>query len=161
MRDGFQLIRRHLPEFAPQLEITEKRWSLRLPVALEADYAFVLHGYPDGERRIHAVVVHQPDDGRPFWYIPFERSSFGSDPTRLHNYFDQLVEKILRYETRIIEKRGVLRLTYSCDYQNGTVWKRLGPDVSTLRLRFGLPFIGAKRIYRSPAVGGPDSEVNY
>ena len=149
-----ELIRRYLPEFAKQLEITDKWWSLRLPVALEADYTFVLYGYPDGSRQIRAVLVHQPEDGRSFWYTRFERSSFGSDLTKLHDCFNQVVEKILRYQTRIIEKRGVVWLTYCCDYQNGTAWKRLGPEVSTRRLRFGMPFIGMKRIYRSPAVGG-------
>jgi hypothetical protein len=86
-----------------------------------------------------------------------EMPSFRDDFPKLEALFHERLEGLLRYPTRIFEKRGILWLSYWAEYQSDAGWKRLG-GVANLGLGLGIPIIGKRQIYRSPAVAGWEHE---
>jgi len=67
--------------------------------------------------------------------------------------FCEALEKLLTYETRIIQKNGWLNWHFKCEYKANDGWRRIG-RYSALKLGgFKAPKIESRtRIYRSSAL---------
>jgi len=149
-----EFVKTFLPGFEPQLEVrTEFGWWLfTLPRPRNADYQFSLHGEIGGERQISAKLLRpQESSAKRFWYLPLEMAGSRDSAAELQKSFHERVKNILSYPTRIIEKRGLFFLSHRAQFQSETGWQRVG-GVSRLSLGLGVPFIGWKRVYTSPAV---------
>jgi hypothetical protein len=148
-------LRRLLPDFAPQ-PITQQiqqidSTRIDLPPASGADYFFRLYSAP--EMQIHAELATPVSDGNYFWYRPFESAAFGDSVEALDAAFNEMLEKLLTHETRIIQKSGWLNWHFKCEYAASDGWKRIYGH-SALKLGgFKAPKIdGNTRIYRSSAL---------
>jgi hypothetical protein len=149
-------LRRLLPSAAFQLILTpssvseEPSVSIELPVPAEAEYGFRLYLQP--ERQIHARLL-AADVKDYFWYMAFEDAAFRNSVEDLDAAFVETVERLIRNETRIVQKRGLIADLFKCDYKAASGWKRV---YSHSAFRFGgfhPPLIaGRERIYTSPAV---------
>ena len=148
------LVREHLSEFSPKLKLDLPRhwWSFALPCPSDAEYQFTVHGGLDGERQIAAHLMQFAQNRRRhrFWYSPLEMAHFRNDASSLEKSFHDRVTSLLTRPTRIMEKKGVVWLSYRAEYLNETGWHNLRGGVTYLGLGLGIPFFGKKRIYSSP-----------
>ena len=152
--DTLRLIGTYLQHFETKIESDMQHgwWSLRLPSPHGAEYRFTLHGELGGERQISAVPFAETGvRPRRFWYSPMEMADFHNDFSKLETVFHERVAGLLRYPTRIFEKKGVIWLSYWAEYQSDFGWRRLG-GITNLGLGLGIPFVGKKHIYASPPV---------
>ena len=124
--------------------------SVDLPASLGAEYQFVLKFQP--ERQIHARLLRQHKQQNYFWYMPFEYAS-SDNMEKLDDAFIETIDKLVRHETRIVQKRGLLTHSFRLDYKPPGGWKRVYGH-SGLRLGgFSAPsIVGRKRVYHSPAL---------
>ncbi len=147
-----KLVQTYLSQFEPTVEGDPKHgwWTLRLPFPDSAEYQFSLHGELGGERQISSRLTQSKGSRSRFWYSAMELADFHNDSSKLEALFHQQVGAVLQYPTRIVEKKGVLWLSYRAEYQVNADWQRLRGGVTYLGLGFGIPFIGRKRVYTSP-----------
>jgi hypothetical protein len=123
--------------------------SVKLPPAPAADYQFELTFEP--ERQIHAQLLDASNQRIAFWYMPFEDAAFGDSPARLDEAFIQTLERLLSHETRIVQRRGLLTHSFTCEYRAIDEWKRIS-GISYLRW-FAAPRIkGRQHVYHSPSL---------
>jgi hypothetical protein len=125
--------------------------SIELPTAPQADYRFVLHLQP--EKQVSARLPQSDATHYYFWYQPFEDAAFRNSAEKLDNAFIETVEKLVRHETRIRQKRGLLNHSFRCEYKSPKGWERVYGH-SALRLGgFKVPPIaGREQVYRSAAL---------
>lgn len=148
-----ELLQTFLPHFEPKVEIGKYHWwSIELPCPADADYQFSLAGEPGGERQIHASPIGDAGGASRFWYCALELADFRDNATALQGEFLEVVRTLVTHPTRITEKKGVFWLSYRAQYQDETGWRRLTGGASYLGLGAGIPFIGTKRTYKSPAI---------
>ena len=127
--------------------------SVELPAPQGGEYQFILTLQP--ERQIHARLVRHLDTQRNnyFWYRPFEDAEFRGSIEKLDAAFIETIEKLVRHETRILQKRGLLNHSFRLEYKSSSGWKRVYGH-SALRMGgFSAPMIaGRQRVYHSPAL---------
>ena len=109
--------------------------KLLLPAAVGADYAFELWQYNDGQRHIYARRIGTCE-AEYFWYLSVE---YGSAEEIKKSYL-KVVQTVLTNNTRIVQKNGLLWVTFRCDYESESRWKRVS-GVSALRSSFTFPTI--------------------
>jgi hypothetical protein len=85
--------------------ISGQSYHIDLPPATGNDYCFTLW-LGSGEKQIAARLLNA-DKSSYFWYRPFEDAEFRS-AERLDKAFREAVEVIMRHNTRIEQKRGLL-----------------------------------------------------
>jgi hypothetical protein len=151
-----RLIRTYLSAFEPDIELDLKHgcWALRVPCPPRAEYQFSLHGQVEGERQISARLTRCVQRHH-FWYSAMELAAFRDDASALEEVFHQRVGGLLESPTRIIEKKGIVWLSYRAEYQSRAGWQNLG-GVSYLGIGLGVPFIGKKHVYSSPQIAVGD-----
>jgi hypothetical protein len=118
----------------------------------DGDYRFKLYLYKEGNMSIGAELVNQPNDYNYFWSRLIEQYSKRSIDDMQFEVIEVL-NKILKHETRIIQKRGLLFWHFSCQYHDGGQLKSVGGN-STLRfpnVKVPYPKLSEK-IYRSKAL---------
>ncbi len=136
------------PIITPMQGSPDSSVSIELPVPPRADYGFVVYLKP--ERQISAQLVGQLSD-LYFWYMPFEDSAFGYSVEKLDGAFFDALQKLISYQTRIIQVRGMVWHSFECDYNLTGTWNKIC-RFSALRVGgFKVPAISArKHIYHSP-----------
>lgn len=142
--------------FEPMVE-THSRYDrsvrVELPAPPDSEYQFILTLQP--ERQIHARLLRHLDTEQYnyFWYRPFEDAEFRNSMEKLDAAFIETIEKLVRHETRIIQKRGLLSHHFRCEYKPPSGWKSVSSN-STLRFGgFRVPLIADKqRVYHSPTL---------
>jgi hypothetical protein len=134
------------PKLTPLSISAEPSVSIELPVPATAEYAFRLYFQP--ERQIHARLL--VSDGTDyFWYMPFEDVAFRDSDAA----FVQTVERLVRYETRIVQKRGLITDSFRCDFKAASGWKKVYAHSASRLGGFHPPLIaGRERVYASPAI---------
>jgi hypothetical protein len=149
-------LRRLLPNAAFQPILTpssmsvEPSVSVELPVPADAEYGFRLYFQP--ERQIGARLL-AADGTDYFWYMPFEDAAFRNSVEDLDAAFARTVERLIRNETRIVQKRGLIADSFRCDYKAASGWKRVYSHSASRFGGFHPPLIaGRERIYTSPAI---------
>jgi hypothetical protein len=126
--------------------ISGQSYHIDLPPATGADYCFTLW-LGSGEKQITARLLNA-DKSSYFWYRPFEDAEFRS-AERLDKAFREAVEVIMRHNTRIEQKRGLLFNHFKCEYESASGWKRLY-GLSALRWIRAPKITGRHHIYQSP-----------
>jgi hypothetical protein len=130
----------------------ERSVTVVLPAAPKAEYQFVLYIKP--ERQIHARLLQQvqQQNRNYFWYRPFEYVS--DNFVEKHDAaFIETIEKLVRNETRIVQKRGLLNHSFRLDYKSPSGWKRVYGHWALRLGGFSVPSItGRRRVYHSPAL---------
>jgi hypothetical protein len=130
----------------PLANSTEVSLSVELPLPAAAEYAFGLYFQP--EKQIHARLLF-PNETKYFWYMPFEVGAFDD----LDNSFVRAVEQLVRYETRIVQRRGLFADSFRCDFKAGSEWKKVYAHSAFHPGGFHPPIIaGREHVYRSPAI---------
>lgn len=126
---------------------------VELPAPPEAEYQFILTLQP--ERQIHARLLRYLDTQQRnyFWYRPFQDAEFRNSMEKLDAAFIETIEKLVRHQTRIVQKRGLLNHAFRLEYKSPTGWKCVYGH-SALRLGgFSVPSIaGKERVYHSSAI---------
>ncbi len=151
------LVRRFLPHFEPRIERGKHDWwSLALPYPTTADYRFSLHGAFGGERQISArrTSIRENSKRRRFWYCSLELADFRNDVIALEAVFRDQIEKLMTSSTQITEKKGLMWISYRAQYESQEGLRRLRGGFSNIGLGLGIPFVGRKRIYKSPPLRG-------
>lgn len=140
------------PEF--QLETTPEFDRVSFARHREAEYAFEIYVYPDGDADISAVMVVQEDPDF-HWHLPFE--NLGSPD--IEGLLSELVSDLgtlLTHPTRIVQDRGLLWWSYSCEALVDSRWTKIGGSIASLRWPFsGLRREAKRRIYSAPPVAPP------
>lgn len=104
-------VRSLLPSVVVEADTEQERgvqgqsYHIELPPPAGADYRFVLW-LGSGEKQISARLPAS-EEAANFWYRPFEEAEFGS-AEQLTKAFIEVVELIMRHNTRIEQKRGLL-----------------------------------------------------
>jgi hypothetical protein len=146
------LLKRLLPNLAIEPTLTPLARSskpsahINLPAAPRADYHFRLYLLP--EKQIHAVLLNAAAEFY-FWYMPFEEAEYDDSV----DAFVATLELLVSHETHIVQKRGLLNHSFTCDYKSVAGWKRI---CGFSAFRFGgfkvPPIKEKKRVYCSPAL---------
>lgn len=127
--------------------------SVELPAPQGAEYQFVLTFQP--EKQIHAKVLPRlgTQQNNYFWYRPFEETESRDFNEKVDARFIEAIEKLVRHETRIVQKRGLLTHSFRLDYGCPTGWKRVyGHAALRLGCLAAPSIVGRQRVYHSPAL---------
>ena len=123
----------------------------KLPVPEGADYRFWCLLYDDGEPQIGAERLDiDPDEY--FWYRLFEDPDFASDDERSER-FTEFLSEIVRFPSRILQRRGWLFWHFDIELEKSGVWRRVHGHAC---MKFGGSQVPnrdrRKSVYRSPAL---------
>jgi hypothetical protein len=134
------------PDEKPQPGIVGLSYHILLPVPAGADYGFILW-LGAGEKQISARLL-TADERSYFWYMPFEEPDYRS-ADQLTEAFLSTTEKIIRHNTRIEQKRGLLFTHFKCEFESPMGWRKVYGH-SGLRWIGGPRIKGNTHIYQSP-----------
>ena len=124
--------------------------TVELPAPQGAEYQFVLTFQP--EKQIHARLLGTQQNNY-FWYRTFEETESRNSIEKVDAAFIESVEKLVRHETRIVRKRGLLNHSFRLDYKCPSGWKRVYGHWALRLGGFSVPLIvGRQRVYHSPAL---------
>jgi hypothetical protein len=150
------LVRRLLPSAVVETDAKRESdthtpsYHIHLPLPVGAEYRFTLWlgclGY--GEKVIRARLT--TDEAAHFWYMPFEEAAFRS-AEQLNEAFLDTVELIIRHNTRIEQKRGLIFNHFKCEYGSASGWKRIY-GLSALRWMRAPKMLGKRQVYQSPSL---------
>lgn len=121
-------------------------YHINLPSPEGADYRFILW-LGSGEKQISASLLTS-EENLYFWYRPFEGAEFRS-PEKLNKAFIEVVEVILKHNTRIVQKRGLFSNHFRCEYESASGWSRVYGH-SALRWIRAPKIAGRRHVYQSP-----------
>lgn len=128
-------------------------WQLRFAAAADADYAFELHVYDDGEASLVAKRLGA-EDGEYFWCRPSEWQAFDTRQAPDTQLFDDL-RLVLTNRTQIVQARSCINMSFCCHVKDEGQWRQLYGNAA-LRVwpgNFCFPEMrGDIRRYRSGAV---------
>lgn len=128
-------------------------WQVRFAAAADADYAFQLHVYDDGEASL-AAKRPGADDAESFWYRPFGWQDFDTQEGLDLRFLDDL-RRVLMNRTQIVQVRTCVNMCFYCYCEENGRWRQLY-GYGALRVwpgNFRFPEIrGNIRRYRSGAV---------
>src|SRR5205814_2220665 len=102
------------PDEKPEPGVGGPSYHIRLPFPASADYSFTLW-LGDVEKQISARLL-TADERTYFWYMPFEEPDYPS-AERLTEALLSTAESIIRHNTRIEQKRGLLFTHFKCEYE--------------------------------------------
>jgi len=121
-------------------------YHIELPPPEGADYRFILW-LGSGEKQISARLLTS-DETTHFWYRPFEDAEFRS-AEQLDKAFLETVEVIMRHNTRIEQKRGLLFNHFKCEYETASGGSRVYGHSGVRWI--GAPKIAGRRhVYQFP-----------
>ena len=134
------------PDTKPEPGPEGASYHILLPHPARADYRFTLW-LGSGEKQISAQLLNA-DESAGFWYMPFEKAAFRS-VEQLDKQFLETVELLVRYTTRIEQRRGVFFNHFKCEYESGVGWKRVYGCSSLRWIRAPKTKTG-RQVYLSP-----------
>jgi hypothetical protein len=146
-----EAVAERLRELKPQREDTDKYTVFRLAPGKDAEYAFAVWVYEDGEPQLSASLTSSHDE-HSFWYLPFELPDWPNAAARTEDFLAAL-HTVVSKRTRITQTRRLLSWSFDCEFDDCGVWKSIG-GISFLRFsNFVIPKIeGRRRRYSSPSL---------
>lgn len=97
-----------------------KYWRTNFSVAADADYSFSACVYEEGGASLAASRV-DTDEDEYFWARSYNRSEF-EDTKVLLNTLVEDVSSVLQHSSRVVQTKGLLTYSFSCEYFRDGAW---------------------------------------
>lgn len=121
--------------------------TIELPRPSAAEYHLQCFLAVDGEPQISATRVGGQVD-EYFWYLPFERASYATEPERT-THFHASLTALINSPSRIRQRRGMLLWHFEAEVHDHESWRGLG-GTSVLKPANVPRISGKERLYQSP-----------